>query len=189
MKIIGLLGGKGVGKNTAAAYLARAYGAKLYALADELKELLRDVFKLSQEQLHGSQVVKETIDERWGLSPRQLMERQGDALRRVYGDMFQTDRLLVQIAADAPRLAVVCDVRYPHEALRIRSQGALWRLHYAPGLQQWPSSHSSEAYWLTQEVDVELTPFGKGVEHLHASLDEACNAYNLEKGHYESARA
>ncbi len=173
--IIGLMGGKGAGKDTIAAYLAKAYGARVYAIAGELKELLRIVFRLSEEQLHGSQDVKETVDPRWGLSPRQLMEVQGDALRRVYGDFFQVQRLLCQIAFDSPSLAVVSDVRYSHEAAKVRPRGVLWRIHPAPGLHRWSSSHSSEAEWMLPEVDLEITPAKEGLAELYSSIDEACH--------------
>ncbi len=180
MLIVGIVGGKGAGKNTAANHLAKVYGAAVYAIADELKELLRNVFKLSEAQLHGTQLEKETIDPRWGLSPRQLMERQGDALRLVYGDMFQIDRLLTQIVCNESRLAVISDIRYEHEAMRIQDQGLLWRLHYAPGLEQWSSIHSSEAQWQRPEVDLEIMPGRPGKEELHVAIDRACAMFEIE---------
>lgn len=179
--IIGLLGGKGSGKNTAAAYLAQAYGATVYAIANELKELLRIVFDLSEDQLHGTQAQKETIDPRWGLSPRQMMERQGDALRRVYGNDFQIQRLLWQILAEAPNLAVISDVRYKHEASAVSSRGIVWRMHYAPSLYRWPSAHSSEAEWMFPSVDLEVHPVVPGISELHATIDEACEAFDIRR--------
>jgi hypothetical protein len=181
VRVIGLLGGKGSGKTSAAAYLAETYGAKVYALADELKELVRHVFLFSQEQLHGSQEDKERLDPRWGFSSREVMERTGDALRLVYGDAFQTDRVLQQIKADAPDVAVISDVRYQHEAAQVRQAGGLlWRLRHAPGLKQWGSSHSSEAWWMNEMVDWELLP-GFGVDQLHFAIDLACGMFHVKR--------
>lgn len=177
--VIGLLGGKGSGKTTVAQYLASAYGARCYALADELKEIIRDVFELSEQQLHGTQEQKEAIDPRWGLSPRKLMERQGDALRRVYGDAFQTARLLAQIVQDGPHVAVISDVRYPHEIARVRLAGVIWRVRHAPGMKQWPSSHSSESYWARADVDAEIAPESIGIDALHAAVDKVCNTFGV----------
>lgn len=177
--IIGLVGGKGAGKNTVAAYLSSRYGATTYSIANELKELLRHMFGLSQAQLHGTQLEKEAVDHRWGFSARELMECQGDALRHVYGDTFQVNRVLSQIAHDSPRVAVISDVRYAHEAVRVRLQGVLWRLRYAPGLHLWPSEHSSEQEWTKPDVDLEITPGAKGTLELEASVDQACKIFGI----------
>lgn len=179
--IIGILGGKGAGKNTAAEYLVEHYGATSFAIANEMKEIIRNVFLLSNEQLHGTQAQKETADPRWGLSPRQMMERQGDALRRVYGDAFQVDRLLDTIITIQPRLAVISDIRYQHEATRIHLQGTLWRLHHAPGLRQWPVTHNSETEWMKPRVDLEITPGPGGVSELHDAIDQACRMFGIRR--------
>lgn len=186
--IIGLLGGKGAGKSTVAAHLAWQYGAHIYALADELKELLRHTFLLSQEQLHGTQAQKEAVDVRWGLSPRQLMERQGDAIRHVYGDMFQIARVMKHIETQNARLAVISDIRYKHEADAIRHHGVLWRVHYAPGVRQWPGTHSSERDWPLLPVDLEIIPGANGHAELYAAVDDACVMSEIEKDYNESAR-
>ena len=52
--IIGFSGGQGAGKDTSSEFLKDHFtDAKVYAFASNLKELCRDVFKLSEAQLHG----------------------------------------------------------------------------------------------------------------------------------------
>lgn len=185
--IIGLLGGKGVGKSTAASYLQKRYGAGVYAIADTIKDMLRTGFQLTEDQLHGTQAQKEEIDPRYNLSPRQLMQRQGDAIGRTFGDNFLIERIFVKIYKDKPRLAILSDVRYLHESDYLWFWGTQhkqhrsfqWRLHPTSELKN-SISHRSEEEWALPEVDLEITP-GIGVEELHRSIDKACEMSGLSQ--------
>ena len=180
VKILAILGGKGAGKSTAAQYLAEKLDAKAYALADPLKETLCIELGLSQEQLHGTQAQKDAVDPRYGLSPRQLMERQGDGLRAIFGEDCLVDYTLDAIYRDMPPLAIVSDVRRTNEVEALRCDGALlWRLHYAPAMVCGPGTHISEAEWMKPEVDLEIVPGVQGLTELFAALDEACSFFGL----------
>jgi hypothetical protein len=69
--LIGFLGQKRVGKDTCADYLVEKYGFQKYAMATPMKDAIKIIFKLSDEQLYGN--AKEIVDPRWGVTPRELM--------------------------------------------------------------------------------------------------------------------
>lgn len=178
-QIIGLLGGRGAGKDTAAAYLADKLCASRFAIVDEMKYLVKRVYGFTDAQLWGTQALKETVDERVGISPRKAMEVVGDALNATYGNQFQVLRVLEQISLMSCSFTVVSDVRFAHEADVLRGAGAhLIRLQYAPGLKQWPSSHRSEQEWQTIPVDVDVSP-GHGLRELYAGLDQALHVLGI----------
>lgn len=179
-RIVGIRGGKGAGKDTAARYLVEKYGARQYASADDLKTLAAAVYGLRPEQLHGTQAAKEAVDPRTGLSGRQAMTRLGRAVRRVFGRTFWIDRVIARILTESPELAVISDVRFLHEADRIREvSGDLWRLHYAPGLHPGAVTEESEAEWMLGDVDLEITPGPGGVAELYPLLDRACEQFDI----------
>jgi hypothetical protein len=86
MRVVGLGYKAQVGKDTAADYLEGRHpgAAKKVAFADKLKKITMDLFGLSHEQCYGSKEVKETIDPRYGKSPRQIMQEVGDKMRQIY---------------------------------------------------------------------------------------------------------
>lgn len=75
MEYIGLLGNKGSGKDTLADYLVKEKNFIKYSFANPIKEIAQHLFNLSDEQLNGD--LKETIDKRWNLSPRIILQRLG----------------------------------------------------------------------------------------------------------------
>jgi hypothetical protein len=184
--IIALRGGKGSGKDTAARYLCEFYGAKQYAIADELKLFCKEMYQLQDYQLNGTQADKEVVDPRWDMSPRQIMERTGAAIRKIYGENFQTQRVLKKIGEDKPELAVISDARRLNEAAIIALWGItghgtslLWRLHYvkdeAPQVV-----NEAESEWDKGEVDLEIAPWVKGRNVLHVLLDDACQQFKIQ---------
>lgn len=83
--IFGISGRKRHGKDMVATYLSR-YGVQRLAFADKLKQVAMDIWDLSFEQVYGTDTIKEAIDERWGLSPRVLMQRLGTEVGRNIHD-------------------------------------------------------------------------------------------------------
>ena len=74
-KIIGIVGKKGSGKDTAGEYLIEKYGYVRFAFGDKVKEVAKALFNFSDEQLYGK--LKDSIDERYNLKPRQVFQRLG----------------------------------------------------------------------------------------------------------------
>lgn len=121
--IIGLAGRAGSGKSTCAQRLIDEYGATPFSFALPLKELARDVFGFSPEQVFGSQAEKETVDPRWGLSPRELLIRLGNGARIRLGPDVWVRACMNAIASSDCSIAVISDVRYPNEAEAITEAG------------------------------------------------------------------
>lgn len=156
MKIIGLMGAAGSGKSTAAKYLAEKFQGKRYSLADPLKEIAMRTFGFSREQCYGTQAQKETVDPRYGFSPRWLLQRLGtEGCRAVLGESVWTDALLRRIAFEKPALAIVEDVRFINEAVAIRAAGGVvWRLAVqGQSHSNDDGSHASEREWMDAPFD------------------------------------
>ena len=75
-KIIGLLGEKYSGKDTAGNYLISNHQFMRYAFGDPVKDICKILFSLSDLQLTDPSM-KEIVDERWGLRPRDMFQRIG----------------------------------------------------------------------------------------------------------------
>ena len=88
MTIIGLVGNKGVGKDTVADYLVKLNFHKI-AFADVLKKSIKVLFNWSDEELNGSN--KEVIDETWNVAPREILQLLGtECLRDIISPKIDT---------------------------------------------------------------------------------------------------
>ena len=74
--IIGLIGTKGSGKDTVGSYLISNHMFTRYAFGDPVKQICKNLFSLTDEQLNDHKM-KETIDTRWGISPRKMFQKIG----------------------------------------------------------------------------------------------------------------
>jgi len=117
-----------VGKDTAAEYLEERPGVKRVAFADALKSTASSLFGLSYEQCYGPVSVKEKVDPRYNLTPREIMQGLGEKMREIYPDIWIDTVLNITI----PRLRaqgfsrfVISDVRYPNEAEKIKKVGGV----------------------------------------------------------------
>lgn len=86
MTIINIVGKKGSGKSTAAKYLVEKYGYVRLSFARHLKETVRLLFGFTEEQINGK--LKEVVDYRYGISPREAQQWFGDVMREKIGDRF-----------------------------------------------------------------------------------------------------
>lgn len=178
--VIGVCGPARSGKTTVSKYLERRYGARIYALAEPLKEIIQRAFLLEPQQLWGPQDLKEKIDPRYNVSPRWLMQRIGtEGFRSVIGDDFWVNYTIQQIRKDAPRLAVVEDVRFLSEAhgLHTLPHSFIWRLH-KPG--HVTTGHQSETEWQMISAHHILEPKTVGLEELYLEVDRACAKFNIQ---------
>jgi dephospho-CoA kinase len=76
INIIGLLGSKKSGKDSAGKYLIEKHGFTRYAFGDPVKKICACMFSLSDNQLNEHDN-KELLDSRWGLTPREMFQRVG----------------------------------------------------------------------------------------------------------------
>lgn len=137
--IIGITGQKFHGKDSIALILRRRYKYVHVNFAMFLKEACKNIFMLSDDQLHGD--AKETPDARWSTTPRKLMQIVGTELFR---DRFK--ELLPECLGNESSLWVKCmklylnshrtptcfvisDVRFEDEAELIRNlNGKIWKV-------------------------------------------------------------
>ena len=112
--VIAFLARAGSGKTTAAQYLIENHGAVRVSFAGPLKELARGLMDFNDEQLYGS--LKETIDERYGMTPRTFLQRLGNQARQIIGENVWIDAAMNTIKENEGRLIVIDDCRYLNEA-------------------------------------------------------------------------
>jgi len=152
--IIGLCGRAGAGKSSVAKYLAENYGFAVAAFALSLKNMAMDIWGFSPDQVFGKADVKEAIDPRWGISPRDAMKVLGQAARDHLWDSVWIDALVKQL----PDRVVIEDVRYQNEAALIQHEldGIVIRLVCTDSISTDDGTHPSEKEVSLIEPDVEI---------------------------------
>ena len=143
--LIGLTGAKGCGKTTGADGLCNAHGFKTYALATPLKEAAKILFQFSALQVEDP-ILKETVDPRWGFTPRHALQKLGtECIRKVFREDFWIKNLEVTVdpILQSGQNVVISDVRFDNEARWILDKGGVVIRVVRPGLQS-TDSHPSE---------------------------------------------
>lgn len=94
--LIGIRGEKGHGKDALALALTYRLPGVTYTLAfaSALKRAAMDMYGLSFEQCFGPLSEKEAVDPRWGLSPREILQRLGTEVGRSVHPETWTRKLL-----------------------------------------------------------------------------------------------
>jgi hypothetical protein len=125
--IIALCGKKRSGKDTVAHFLSTQYGYQHLKLAQPLKDAMHVLFGFTTEQMETD--VKDTVDLRWGITPRRAMQYFGTEvmqyhLQEVIPSIernFFVHRLMHQIHqcenekdSSSPSF-VISDMRFMHE--------------------------------------------------------------------------
>lgn len=162
--LIGITGTRGSGKDTLARAL-RDHGFVRAAFADKLKLVAMDLYQLTAAQVHGSQEEKETIDPRWGVSPRFILQQLGTEVgRSVHTETWTRYLLDVDIPERNQRMLAglfggfaITDVRFPSEAEAIRARGGII-VRVVRSSKDDPSSyarHASEAQVADLAVEAE----------------------------------
>ena len=144
-KIIGIAGPARAGKDTFAALLTQeGVQATIVSLATPMKKMLMLGLDLSYEQVHGHD--KESIDPRYGVSARYLMQTLGTQWGR---ELVHTDLWLTILKNTYEGIIIVPDIRFENEATFVRRHGVL--IHIKRDIGGIESDHASE----------------KGVSNLH----------------------
>lgn len=121
--LIGLVGKKGVGKDTVADYLVSTHGFHKHAFALPIKQACQLMFQVDDEAFEGEN--KEVVVPRHGMTPRQMMQLVGtDMLRTMVHKDFWIRHFLTFYHKTGKDLnLVVCDVRFQNEVDIIKSLG------------------------------------------------------------------
>lgn len=195
IKLISVCAKKRAGKDTIADFLIKNHGFQRYAFADPIKKGAMEMFGFTAEQMWGSTEEKETIDPRWNISPRRMLQLMGTDLfqfdihnhlkdeefnvgRDVWVKRFVywfEDEKKKAIIENKDFKVVISDVRFPHEAKYIRELGGeVWKVIRPSIISN--DTHSSEMEM--EEIFPDVTLMNDGtIEDLYSKIDERFNAH------------
>lgn len=155
MKVIGICGNIGAGKDTAAGILVRDYGYERAAFADLLRCTTSYVYKVPIEWCYSQEDKRTVLDGVDSMAPkvlrpdgtphtvRSLLECVGQALRGVCPDTW----IIAAGLAEHERV-VVPDVRYANEFDAIRALGGeVWEVRMEGGPPAERTGHDSDEEW------------------------------------------
>jgi energy-coupling factor transporter ATP-binding protein EcfA2 len=174
--VIGITGRFGSGKSTLAELLAELIpGARVTALADDLKE---DVHAMLGRQLGAAFL--DVADDRAALESLKgeclgpIYQGYGELCRRLYGEAYWIERLVLRLRRLDIERPIVADVRYPNEARWVRSTGGIVIAVTGPcrreGDRRSPD-HPSERY--VDEIAADASVVVENNRDLAALRDEA----------------
>ena len=147
--LIGIIGKKGSGKDTAANYIIQKNPTYLkYSFADPLKKVCSILFNFTEDQLYGDK--KEEIDKNWDITPRKIMQYIGtDILRDNLKNIIPHYKGNIWITLFEKQLEkynnlIVPDVRFNDEAYAIKKNGGILIKIERDLIEDEHSSHISE---------------------------------------------
>lgn len=116
--VIGFLGQAGSGKSTSAEFLRDFYRAEILSIARPIKLIAQDLYGFTDEQVFGSTEAKETVDPRWGITPRKALQDLAMAGRKHLGEDVWIRPLLhyVRHSRSNVMLFAIEDMRFAIEA-------------------------------------------------------------------------
>lgn len=120
-RVVALCGARRTGKDTIANYLVFKYGYEHIKITSPLKDICKVLFQFTDEQLETD--LKEVVDTRWGVSPRQVMQFVGtdmfqykiQELLPQVGRHFWINSLVEAIRGQPGKRFVISDLRFHHE--------------------------------------------------------------------------
>ncbi len=128
--LIGLVAKKCSGKDCMGDYLVQNYNFIKTHFADPLKEGMRHIFNLNDEQLYGNH--KEVIDPKWNKTPRELFQIFGtDIMRNIMSPMLGLGnniwvyRFQSWYECHKNNNIVISDCRFKSEAQSIKKLGGI----------------------------------------------------------------
>lgn len=187
LSIVGVCGRKRHGKDTVGGIAHKLGGYTPIAFADPLKRIAMDIYGLSYDQCYGTEKDKETVDPRWGLSPRFILQRIGTEMgreihtetwvrycMRTIQEASEGGNLLIHSARHRAFMPaqggnfnlqkwVITDCRFPNEADAIRRAGGDVIKVVRPSLQQGVDLHASETS--IDEIEPDHMILNNGTRH------------------------
>ena len=153
MKIIGITGAAGSGKDTVADSIVK-YSDEFTkcSFAAPIKNMLKAI-GLNDAQLNGGW--KDVIDERFGRTPRYMMQTLGTEWGR---NAIDPEIWVKTVFYNLESYVVLSDVRFENEAEMVRGRGIL--IHMAGRKKIIPNTHGSEVG--VEFVDGDLKIYNTG---------------------------
>lgn len=187
MKLIGLCGLIGSGKNTVAERIMSQYDYIGVSFASTLKDAASCIFGWDRDMLEGAtasdRVERECKDLWWSerlgfdVSPRYMLQYLGTEVMRnnLHSDIwvYATEKQILEHPWDQ---YVITDVRFPNEIAMIRRHGGKI-IHVRRGdLPEWfgqdpDDVHASETAWNNERFDATIRNDGT-IEELYENLDK-----------------
>lgn len=128
--IIAFTGKKYSGKDTCSDILVSEYGFIKKSFAEPLKKVCKDIFLLTENQVNGSE--KEIIDQRWGCSPRVIMQKVAtelfrDELKKYINipESVWVYNMRLFLEQNRDKNIVISDLRFPDEGKMIKEFGGI----------------------------------------------------------------
>ena len=132
MKLIGVIGPIGAGKDTIAEYLIQTQGFKKLSFASRVKDVAAVAFGWDRTLLEGdtfaSRVWRETTDPVWNITPRHALQQIGTEMFRAHiADDFWIRIVQAQIKQAEPNTKgiVITDCRFENEIQMIQRMGGI----------------------------------------------------------------
>lgn len=145
MKLIGITGRLGHGKDTVADMLQKGHGYQQVAFADTLKTILSIIACEPVENFYDREL-KEKFSPALGMTRREAMQKMGtEVCRTMFGPLIWTDNLITRWLQSGQQPTVVSDVRFDEEAQAIIANGGVILRVVRPGFDDGEVTHASEA--------------------------------------------
>ena len=171
MRVIGITGRARSGKTTVTEWIVTAHQFEPYAFAAPLKNALRAIFNLTEEQMDGEE--KEQILNWLGCSPRFLMQSLGTEWGRntVRQDLWikLAERWLESVPRYVPGV-VFSDVRFDDEANFVRQHGGIL-IHVSRSAAPKVNPHESERGVRFEDGDF-ILPNNGTLDELYERVDD-----------------
>jgi len=178
IKLIGLHGEPGCGKDTIAEILCEIQAFRRISLAEPIRRGIAAMFRIPTNHLNDRELKEQPLDELCGKSPRQLMQTLGTEWGRnsvdldVWLKIAQRDINYLSSLAKAGNAhidgIVISDIRFPGEAKWLRDQGGIiWHIDRPDNPYAIESDHISNIPLEPQHGDQFITN--------NCDIDELCD--------------
>lgn len=182
MQLFGLAGEARSGKNTAGKLIAAHFDHTLEtAFADPLKRAVSNLFDIPFPLVNGTWSGREAVDERYGKSPREILQIFGtECMRDHFGKDFWVNKARTLVSNCRGFDAIVfTDVRFDNEARMIQELGGRVIHVVRPRSDRAAPEHSSEE--IDFAADYVLQNVGT-LQDLEDSVDAMMRSFLFEEG-------